>query len=185
MHHVLLWCVIKCLMLPGAQRGQELLFRPLLLGRAAKSARFPLTRRGPCCRRGALPRALPRFSCRASHAAPPLASFYWLGAGDGLVLEWLCRVRVAGLLQFRVAGLLSRMLPSICASTHVCVRQLTRRPKQRDEVRCSKGGEAMVRAGASLSHPLPLPPNLKRLVDARFQVCKRVCGHVLAYARVL
>ncbi len=50
----------------------------------------------------------------------------------------------------------------------------------RDQVRWAKGGEAMVLAGASLSHPLPLPPNLKRLVDARFQVCIRVRAPVLA-----
>lgn len=40
----------------------------------------------------------------------------------------------------------------------------------RDEVRSAKGGEAMLVLGASVSRPLPLPPNLKRLVDARFEV---------------
>jgi outer membrane protein insertion porin family len=39
-----------------------------------------------------------------------------------------------------------------------------------DEVRSAAGGEAMMAVTASLSRPLPVPPDLRRLVDARFQV---------------
>ena len=42
-------------------------------------------------------------------------------------------------------------------------------------MRSAKGGEAMLVLGASVSRPLPLPPNLKRLVDARFEVCTCAC----------
>ena len=47
-----------------------------------------------------------------------------------------------------------------------------------DEVRPAKGGEAMMMMAAAVSRPLPLPPNLKQLVDARIQLFANVGNNI-------